>query len=134
MILKESVAVFLSQGWPATPSAKPRFGKPAQKIYPTGMTLQSQAIKDQARALGFDKVGIVPAAALTEEGERLRQWLAHTFHGQMGYMARDPGQRSDPRLLLPSTRSVISVALNYYRPERHSDSPETGKISRYAWG
>jgi hypothetical protein len=26
------------------------------------------------------------------------------------------------------------VALNYYTPSRHSDHPEHGKISRYAWG
>jgi len=103
------------------------------------MTLQSEAIKDQARALGFDKVGIVPAAALTEEGERLRQWLAREFHGrmkymEMGYQGRPPQQRSDPRLLLPSAKSVVSVALNYFRPGEHAGAPEVGKISRYAWG
>src|SRR5262245_59112345 len=52
----------------------------------------------------------------------------------MGYLARDPEQRTDPRLLMPSCRSVVCVALNYYRPEAHVDSPEIGKISRYAWG
>jgi epoxyqueuosine reductase len=49
-------------------------------------------------------------------------------------MARDPQRRADPRLLLPSAKSVVSVALNYFRPEKHSDAPEAGKISRYAWG
>ena len=49
-------------------------------------------------------------------------------------MAREPQQRSDPRLLLPSAKSVVCVALNYYRPEPHSESSVTGKISRYAWG
>jgi len=52
----------------------------------------------------------------------------------MEYMARDPEQRADPRLLLPSARSVVCVALNYYRPEPHSSDPSIGKISRYAWG
>jgi epoxyqueuosine reductase len=52
----------------------------------------------------------------------------------MWYMARDPDQRADPRLLLPSAKSVVCVALNYYRPEPHSDAPDAGKISRYAWG
>lgn len=103
------------------------------------MTLQSDAIKEQARALGFDKMGIVPATALTEEGERLRQWLARGFHGQMkymemGYLGRDPQQRSDPRLLMPSAKSVVCVALNYFKPGKHVDSPDVGKISRYAWG
>ncbi len=94
----------------------------------------TEEIKLKARRLGFDKVGVAPAGALTEEGERLRHWLARGFHGQMSYMARDPRRRADPRLLLPSAKSVVAVALNYFRPDRHSDAPETGKISRYAWG
>jgi len=98
------------------------------------MNLCSEKIKQQAVALGFNKIGIVPAGALTEEGEQLKEWFARGFHGQMGYMARDPQKRSDPRLLMPSAKSVICVALNYFRPEKHVDSPAIGKISRYAWG
>ena len=94
----------------------------------------TEEIKLEARRLGFDKAGVAPAAALTEEGERLGEWLARGFHGQMSYMARDPQRRADPRLLLPSAKSVVSVALNYFRPEKHKDAPEVGKISRYAWG
>jgi epoxyqueuosine reductase len=94
----------------------------------------TEEIKLEARRLGFDKVGVAPANALTEEGARLRLWVARGFHGQMSYMARDPQQRADPRLLLPSAKSVVSVALNYFRPEKHKDAPEVGKISRYAWG
>lgn len=96
--------------------------------------LRSEEIKNKARELGFDKIGIVAAEALTEEGTRLREWLAANFHGEMGYMARNPEQRGDPRLLLPSAKSVVCVALNYYRPEKHRDKPDTGKVSRYAWG
>ncbi len=96
--------------------------------------MNSQAIKQKASALGFDKVGIVPATALTEEGARLHEWLARGFHGAMGYMARDPQQRADPRLLLPSAKSVVCVALNYFQPEKHSEDKSIGKISRYAWG
>ncbi|MBP6824279.1 MAG: tRNA epoxyqueuosine(34) reductase QueG, partial [Acidobacteria bacterium] len=103
------------------------------------MSLNSENIKHQARALGFDKVGIVPAEALTEEGARLREWVERGFHGQMkymepGYKDRDPQQRSDPRLLMASAKSVVCVALNYFNPEKHVDDPEVGKISRYAWG
>ena len=96
--------------------------------------ITARAIKEQARALGFDKVGIVAATALNPEGAHLQQWLANNLHGAMGYMARDPQQRSDPRLLLPSAKSVVCVALNYYRPEKHVGDPAIGKISRYAWG
>jgi epoxyqueuosine reductase len=98
------------------------------------MEITAAAIKRQARALGFDKIGIVAATALTEQGAQLNEWLARGFHGQMNYMARDPQQRADPRLLLPSAKSVVCVALNYFRPEKHVDASDTAKISRYAWG
>jgi epoxyqueuosine reductase len=98
------------------------------------VTLRSEEIKQWSREIGFDKVGIVPVAPLTEEGRSLREWLDRGFHGEMSYMARDPSQRTDPRLLMPSAKSVVCVALNYYRPEERADSPEIGKISRYAWG
>ncbi len=39
------------------------------------MLLRAEEIKPKARALGFDKVGIVPATVLSPEGERLREWL-----------------------------------------------------------
>jgi epoxyqueuosine reductase len=98
------------------------------------LVLNSEEIKQKAYSLGFNKAGIVPAAALTAEAESLREWLARGFHGRMDYMARNPLQRSDPRLLMPSARSVVCVALNYFRPESHLESQEIGKISRYAWG
>ena len=79
-------------------------------------------------------MGIVPAAPLEGERERLEQWLERGLHGEMRWMARDSRQRTDPRLLLPSARSVVVVALNYYTPHRHTVDPATGKISRYAWG
>ena len=96
--------------------------------------LNTNELKQQARSLGFDKVGVVPATALTAEGERLQEWLSHNLHGEMNYMARNPEQRADPRLLLPSAKSVVCVALNYFNPEKHSDDPQSGKVSRYAWG
>ena len=116
--------------------------------------LASALIKDLARELGFNQIGIVRAEALTEEGVRLQEWLARGFHGEMKWMEREPAQRSDPRRLFPAAKSVIVVALNYYTPHpgyavvptadlrRGKEAravgttayPGTGKISRYAWG
>jgi epoxyqueuosine reductase len=94
----------------------------------------TRSIKEQARLLGFQKLGIVRAEALAEEELRLREWLARGYHGEMQWMARNPEMRADPRRLFPSARSVVVVALNYYTLERHSDQAGTGKVSRYAWG
>jgi epoxyqueuosine reductase len=96
--------------------------------------ISSHDIKEHARALGFQKVGIVRAEALTEAGERLRQWLARGYQGEMAWMARDPSSRSDPRKIFPAARSVVVVAINYYTSHEHSNDPANGKVSRYAWG
>ena len=94
----------------------------------------SAQIKSQARALGFQKIGIVKAEALSAEHDRLEEWLRRGFNGEMSWMTRDPEQRTDPRKLFPAARSMIVVALNYYTTHQHSDDPGTGKVSRYAWG
>ena len=94
----------------------------------------SDLIRQQARALGFDLVGIVPAMALSDAGDKLKEWLTRGYHGSMSWMARDPEQRKDPREFFPQARSVVVVALNYYTPDNHTDNADTGKISRYAWG
>jgi len=100
-------------------------------------------IRQRAVEVGFHKVGIVRAGDLVAERERLEQWLARGFHGEMKWLEREPSQRSDPRQLFPDARSVIVVALNYYTPHQHqvtargngrANSEATGKVSRYAWG
>lgn len=100
----------------------------------THASILSRRIKEHARRLGFDKVGIVRADPLTRERERLEEWLGRGFQGEMRWMARDPEKRTDPRALLPEARSVVVVALNYYTPHRHAQDAATGKVSRYSWG
>jgi epoxyqueuosine reductase len=94
----------------------------------------SQRIKEKARELGCDKVGIVPALILADEREKLDEWLDLGFHGEMRWMAREPERRTDPKLIFPDARSVVVVAVNYYTPHQRSTRPDFGKISRYAWG
>jgi epoxyqueuosine reductase len=101
---------------------------------PAERRTRAAEIKARAREVGFDKVGIVRAEMLSDEGFRLQLWLARGFHGEMAYMARNSGQRSDPEKLFPSARSVVVVGLNYYKPHQHSAQAGTGKVSRYAWG
>lgn len=91
-------------------------------------------IKERARFEGFDKVGIVRAEELAAEREHLREWLERGYAGEMQWMARDSQKRASPRELFPQAQSVVAVAINYYTPNEHEDDPETGKVSRYAWG
>jgi len=83
---------------------------------------------------GFDLAGVARAGALSEAHDRLLEWLGRGYSAEMAWMAREPEKRSDPRLLFPGAKTVLSVALNYYTPHEHQDTKEAGKISRYAWG
>jgi epoxyqueuosine reductase len=109
--------------------AIPKMSEPKPRTASAG---RSDQIKARSLELGFHKVGIVRPNALSNERLRFEEWLARGFHGDMKWMARDSGQRTDPRKLFSETRSVVVVALNYHTPHEHSDNP--GKVSRYAWG
>ncbi len=91
-------------------------------------------IKEQARLLGFEKVGIARAERLVHEEGRLREWLDRGYQGEMHWLSRDPEKRVNPTALLSSARSVVVVAINYYTSSEHANQPRTGKVSRYAWG
>ncbi|MBN2128850.1 MAG: tRNA epoxyqueuosine(34) reductase QueG [Sedimentisphaerales bacterium] len=85
------------------------------------MTLE-QEIKDKARELGFDAVGITDAAPIAPaDVERLRTWLASGCAGEMHYMQRNFEKRIDPAALLDGAQSVIVVALNY---KPHATHPQ----------
>lgn len=91
-------------------------------------------LKQEAHRLGCAAVGIARAKALEPEGDRLREWLDRGYHASMGWMARRAAERIEPSLVLPSVRSVVMIAVNYFTGHRHSAAAEAGKISRYAWG
>lgn len=84
---------------------------------------------------GFDLVGI-SAASLPELHERaLLDWTRNDFAGSMDYMKRDPARRAHPEKILPSAKTVVSLAMNYYHPE--DEKPPLGyhgKVAKYAYG
>ena len=86
----------------------------------------SEQIKHAARELGFDLVGITTADPPPHAAE-YRQWIADGFHGEMGYLARNAHQRTDPQQVLPGAKFIIVVGLNY-------DVGPTRYIARYAAG
>ena len=100
---------------------------------PLTLTTKSDLIKNRARALGFDRCGIVEAEFLVEEKERFIEWLDKGYHGEMAYMANNVDKRLDPRLLVENTKSIVVVALNYY-PESGQADPEAPVLSKYAYG
>lgn len=103
--------------------------------------LTNQIVIEKAKQLGFDLVGFAKAELLEEEIIKLRQWLDKGYQVSMGYMEKNLHKRKDVKEILPSAKSVISLALNYYTPENYSNENDkekfclqSGKVSRYAWG
>ncbi len=96
----------------------------------------TQRIKDKAINLGFDLVGVAPAVH-APHAEAYRRWLANNYHAEMGWLARDPQRRSQPRLVLPEAESVVVVGLSYFVLNPPADlwaDPSRGRVARYAWG
>jgi epoxyqueuosine reductase len=97
------------------------------------MSSLTRPLKAKAAEFGFAKVAISRAEKL-DARNGLEAWLAAGNHGEMRWMSRDPERRINPCKILSEARSIIALAVNYYTPENHSESPNDGKISRYAWG
>jgi len=92
----------------------------------------TQLIKSEAKRLGFLSCGISKAEFLEEEAPRLTSWLQKNRHGEMTYMENHFDKRLDPTLLVPDSKSVVSLLLNYYPEEIQND--DSYKISKYAYG
>ncbi|MGC4098713.1 MAG: tRNA epoxyqueuosine(34) reductase QueG [Nitrospira sp.] len=116
----------------------------------------TEAIKQEARAIGFAAVGIARVsgenirpvadgqrnnphldseAALPQRLlDRLTEWLQRGYHGTMAWIERTPSKRADPNEVLPGCRSIISLGINYLTDQHAHEQPGYGRIARYAWG
>ncbi|MDY6121975.1 MAG: tRNA epoxyqueuosine(34) reductase QueG [Porphyromonas sp.] len=93
----------------------------------------AQRIKEHALSLGFSAVGIARAEAVPDSiAAAYREAVAGNRCGTMSYLDRNHQLRTDPTQLLAGTRSIISVALNYYPALRQS--PDAPQLAYYAYG
>ena len=103
----------------------------------------TELVRKVALENGLSHIGIAAAAPIVGH-EAFLAWLANGYAGEMSYLARDAEPRRDPRLLLPSARSVIVAALSYAHPDGAPDGSYVpaerlrvgprGTIARYARG
>src|SRR5471032_555516 len=75
----------------------------------------------QARALGFDCVGVTDPAAITDAAKHFHEFLDAGAHGDMDWLAANPERRADPRVLWAGVRSVIMLGVNYGPDENPLD-------------
>ena len=95
------------------------------------------ALADEARALGFDCVGVTGPDSIAQAARHFRDFLDAGAHGDMDWLADRPERRADPRGLWPEVRSVIMLGVNY-GPDRNPleilAQRTRGAISVYAQG
>jgi epoxyqueuosine reductase len=84
-----------------------------------------------AQECGFDACRFTTATVAAHRADYF-SWLEHGLHADMGWLARSPERRTDPRIVLPECRSVIVLAYNYYQGSDVRRQP--GRFARYAFG
>ncbi|MBO6544252.1 MAG: tRNA epoxyqueuosine(34) reductase QueG [Alphaproteobacteria bacterium] len=102
---------------------------------PSALSATVAGLREEARAAGFDAVGIAPAHLSDETVARYRAWLAAGCHGDMQWMAETADRRETPVTLWPEAKSVILLAMSYgpdQDPALNVPAADCGNISVYA--
>ena len=98
---------------------------------------RSAAVRDHARRLGFDLVGIAPPMAGIAH-ERYAAAMAQGYGAEMDWLKDNPQVRSDVREVHPSARAVVMLGVSYWSdtPGYLEAPPQEGEgwIARYAQG
>lgn len=92
----------------------------------------TERVKASFKNAGFQDVGIAKADFLETEAKQLENWLKEGKHGTMQYLENYFDLRTDPRKLMPGTKSVIVLSSNYRKPNLFANSKY--KIANYAYG
>ena len=122
------------------PPIRPKYG-----IIWGSMDNTKRQVKEYAREIGFDLVGIASADDFADHEsitlERLRTGL---MDGLPWYTESRVRRGCRPQELLPGARSIITVGMSYYLPEEEDNLPGSlarpeggqlhGKVARYSWG
>lgn len=83
--------------------------------------MDSAEIKRLLREAGVYKSGIAPVAPVDSGvAAEYDRWIAEGRNASMGYLEKYMDIRSNPELLLPGARSIISCAFNYYHGRQTS--------------
>lgn len=94
---------------------------------------QSQFIIEEAQKLGFLECSIQKAQKITEGKETYTDWLEKGYHGKMQYLENNLDMRFNPEELMPGTKTIVTVLLNYF-PEKKMPISGNFRISKYAYG
>ena len=94
-------------------------------------------IRAEALRLGFSSCGFADAAAAWPNGAWLADFVAESFHGEMGWMEETLERRSHPTAMWTEARSAVVLGLNYgpdSDPLAALEHRDRAAISVYAQG
>jgi epoxyqueuosine reductase len=103
----------------------------------SGRVSFSDQIRESARRLGFDAVGITHAnVGLDRDFPRYQAFIEAGMQGEMGWLARHASvrERLDGLGILAGAKSVICVARRYGAGSRNGGASTASTVARYARG
>ena len=95
--------------------------------------LLTESIKEKCLEIGFSKSGIAPVDYYQEDRDYLEDWIKDGYHASMHWMENNIEKRTNISNYYDKSKSVISVAINYFTGTSTEDSPPP-YISNYALG
>ena len=93
-------------------------------------------IKSIGKQLGFDEVGIAGVDKFKTDQLAAKDRVRNGLIDGLSWFTEDRVMLANtPEELLPGCKSIISVAISYYKnAETYADGKLRGKVARYAWG
>lgn len=119
---------------------------PVNKILNMSVTANTSDIKqwihNQALELGFADCGFISVdnPLFAKQMTHLKKWLDKGYEGQLSFMHNHHDLRANPAKLVESTKTIISVRMDYLceppknRTVTDNDLPNNAIIARYARG
>lgn len=96
------------------------------------MTDFTQRLKQTARTVGFQEVGVAPAVA-ARGFSQFEHWLDRGYGGAMRYLENRRTAYAHPRFVLEGVRSLVVLLQSYRTVEAAPAKPGQGRVARYAW-
>ncbi len=95
----------------------------------------ARRVKSKGLEIGLGAVGIASVAP-SERAGFLNDWLANGHAGELEWMGRTAGTRSDLRRRFPWARTAVAAAVPYlpYKEDRTAQAGLVAHVARYAVG
>src|SRR5437763_11869890 len=94
--------------------------------------MRVEDVRRLGQELGFDAVGVARAEPYADTERHIAERRARGLFAEMKFTMAQPERSCHPESLVPGARSVVSVALCYWRPEAELE-PGEGRLARYTW-